>query len=105
MGKESEIHPKVRPATTPEARYNQMIALSVDAAEEQLRNGTASSQIITFFLREGSEKTRNENEKLKQEIEKLKAQTEELRTAKKVEELYADAIAAMQKYQGHGDGF
>lgn len=100
MSNESELQPKVRPATTPEARYNQLIALSIDAAENQIRNGTASSQIIHFFLREGSEKTRNENEKLKHEVEKLKAQTEELKAAKKVEELYADAISAMRKYQG-----
>ena len=35
-----------RPALTPEARENQMIALAENLAEQQLRDGTASSQVI-----------------------------------------------------------
>ena len=41
---------KMRPALTPEARENQLISLAVDLAEEQLRDKTASSQVITHFL-------------------------------------------------------
>ena len=40
---------KIRPATTPEARENQMIALAVDLAEKQLIEGTASSQVSPFL--------------------------------------------------------
>ena len=55
---------KMRPALTPEARENQMIALAVDCAEQQLRDGTASSQVIVHYLKLGSSKERLEKEKL-----------------------------------------
>ena len=41
---------KIRPALTPEARENQMIALAVDLVEQRLLDGTASSQETTHFL-------------------------------------------------------
>ena len=40
-----------RPALTPEARENQLISLAIDLAEQQLRDGTASSQVITHYLK------------------------------------------------------
>lgn len=92
-----------RPALTPEARENQMIALAVDLAEKQLMEGTASSQVITHYLKLGSTKERLEKEKLQEENKLLKAKTEALQSAKRVEELYADAINAMKKYSGQGD--
>lgn len=45
------------PATTPEARENQLIALAVDLAEKQMREGTASAQVITHYLKLGSTKS------------------------------------------------
>ena len=63
----SKVPNKTRPALTPEARENQLVSLSVDAAEKALINGTASSQVIVHFLRLGSIKTQLENEKLKRE--------------------------------------
>ena len=39
------------PARTPEARENQMISLAIDLAEKQLQKGTASSQVITHYLK------------------------------------------------------
>lgn len=95
---------KIRPALTPEARENQMISLAVDLAEKQLMEGTASSQVITHYLKLGSTKERLEKEKLEEENKLLKARTEALQSAKKVEELYADAISAMKKYSGNGGG-
>lgn len=95
---------KIRPALTPEARENQMISLAVDLAEKQLMEGTASSQVITHYLKLGSTKERLEKEKLEEENKLLKARTEALQSAKRVEELYADAISAMKKYSGNGGG-
>lgn len=89
-----------RPALTVEARENQLISLAVDLAEQQLRDGTASSQVITHYLKLGSTKERLEKERLIQENELLKAKTENLKTAKHVEELYAEAINAMRRYSG-----
>lgn len=94
---------KMRPALTPEARENQLVSLAVDLAEKQLLEGTASSQVITHYLKIGSTKERLEMEKLKEENNLLKAKAEALKSAKRVEELYADAIKAMRKYSGHGD--
>ena len=100
----SERSRKIRPALTPEARENQMISLAVDLAEKQLMEGTASSQVITHYLKLGSTKERLEKEKLEEENKLLKARTEALQSAKRVEELYADAISAMKKYSGNGGG-
>lgn len=95
--------PRRRPALTPEARENQLISLAVDLAEKQLIEGTASSQVITHYLKLGSTKERIEKEILEKQKELITAKTENLQSAKKVEELYTEAISAMRKYSGHGD--
>lgn len=94
--------PKMRPALTPEARENQMIALAMDLAEQQLRDGTASSQLITEFVKRGSTKARLEKEILAEQKQLMAAKTEALQSAKRIEELYGNAIKAMAVYQGHG---
>lgn len=93
---------KIRPALSPEARENQMIALAVDLVEQRLLDGTASSQETTHFLKLGSMKNRLEMEKLQEENRLLKAKTEALQSAKRVEELYSEAIKAMRRYSGQG---
>ena len=100
--KSSELSKKLRPALTPETKENQMISLAMDLAEKQLIEGTASSQVISHFLKLGSTKERLEKEKLLEENKLLKARTEALQSSKRVEELYADAIAAMKRYSGNG---
>lgn len=101
--KDAEKQMRILPATTPEDRENQLIALAVDRAEEQLREGTASSQLITHFLKLATTKSQLELEKLRSENELLKAKTEAIESAKKIEELYSDAILAMKRYQGNSD--
>lgn len=100
---EKKTKRKVRPATTPEARENQLIAMAYDLAEERMRNGTATSQEITHFLKLGSEKSRLESQKLHKEVELLKAKTEVLESGKVAEELYSKAIDAMRRYSGYGE--
>lgn len=94
---------KMRPAISPEARENQLVSLAVDLAEKQLIEGTASSQVITHYLKLGSTMQRLEKEKLEKENELLKAKTESLQSQKRIEELYADAISAMKRYSGQGE--
>lgn len=102
--KSSQSSPrKIRPALSPEARENQMISLAVDLAEKQLIEGTASSQVITHYLKLGTMNHKLELEKLEKENALLKAKTESLRSSQRMEELYADAIKAMQSYSGLGD--
>jgi len=91
---------KMRPATSREGRENQLCALALDAAEQQLRDGTASSQVITHFLKLASSKDKLEKEILEKQKELLEAKTEALQSAKRIEELYKDAITAFSDYSG-----
>lgn len=97
-----EVTKKMRPALTPEARESQLISLAMDLVEQRLLDGTASSQETTHFLKLGSPRERLGREKLEQENKMLKAKTEQLESTKHIEELYADAIKAMQVYSGNG---
>lgn len=94
---------KRKPAVSLEAKEQEMISLAVDLAEQQLRDGTASAQVITHYLRLGTTNNRLEQEKLEQENAMLRAKTEALQSQKHVEELYAAAIAAMRHYSGEPD--
>ena len=94
---------KMRPALSPEARENQLISLATDRAEQQLLNGTASSQVITHYLKLGTMKEQLEREKLEEENKLLRAKTEALQSQKRVEELYTEALNAMRNYAGQGD--
>lgn len=89
-----------RPARTPEAREQQLAGLAVDLAEKQLREGTASSQVMTHYLKLVSTRERLEQERLQQENELLRAKVEAMASAKRVEELYEDALNAMRQYNG-----
>lgn len=91
------------PAQTPEAREAQLISLAYDAAESQMRDGTATSQVITHFLKLGTEKAKLEREILREQAKLYAAKTEELESRQRSEALYEEAIAAMRKYSGHED--
>ena len=91
----------VRPALSPENREKQLISYAIDLAEKQLREGTASSQVITHYLKLGSTKEKIEQEILMQQKELISAKTEALKSAKRIEELYTEAIKAMRSYGGH----
>ena len=92
--------PKTRPATSPEARENQLISLAYDLVEQRLRDGTATSQETVHFLKLGSTKERVEKEILERQKELITAKTEMLQSAKNVEQLYKNAIIAMRSYTG-----
>lgn len=102
--KRSSEQRMMRPALTPEARENQLISLASDLAEKQLREGTASSQVITHYLKLGSTKERIEKEILEKQKELIEAKTQNLQSAKRIEELYSNALNAMRRYSGHGNG-
>lgn len=90
-----------RPASTPEARENQLVSSAIDLIERRILDGTASAQETLYFARLGSSRETLEQERLRHENEKLKAQIENMASAKRVEELYDAAIAAMRNYSGH----
>lgn len=89
-----------RPATTPEARESQMISLAEKLAEEQLRQGTASSQVITHYLKLGSTREQLEQQRLAGEVDLQKAKIEAMASTQRLEEMYTRAMDAFRGYQG-----
>lgn len=99
----SDSQNKVRPAVSIEGKENQLIALAITEAEKQLREGTASSQVITHFLKLGTTKAQLEKEKLVQENKLTEAKIKALASAEEIKVLYEDALKAMRTYSGQGD--
>lgn len=89
-----------KPATSPEQRESQLIAKASDLAEEQIEGGTASSQVITHFLKLGSSRERLEQQRIRHENELLEVKKEAMEGQKRVEELYLSALEAMRSYSG-----
>lgn len=103
-----ELMPRKRrpPATTLEKRENQLIALAVDVAQEQLENRTASSQVISHYLKLGTTREKIEKEILIQQRELIKAKTKAIQSGEIMQELYLNAMAAMKTYSGNkGDDY
>ena len=89
-----------KPATTPEGRENEMVSAAIDLAEKQIRSGSASSQVITHFLKLGSTRERLEQQRLEHENELTRVKIEAIESQKRVEELYKEALTAMRSYSG-----
>lgn len=96
-------HRPQSPPMTQEARETQLISLAMDLAEQRLRDGTASAQEITYYLRLGSQRDRLEREMLEEKNKLLNAKTEMIKSAERTEQLYAEAIKAFRIYEGEGD--
>ena len=92
-----------RRATTPEGRENEMVSEAIDLAERQIKAGTASSQVITHFLKMGSTREKLEQQRLEHENELTRVKIEALESQKRVEELYMEALQAMRSYAGDVD--
>ena len=100
----SETSERLRraPATTPEGRENQLIAAAVDLAEKQILEGTASSQVLTHYLKLATTREQLEKEKIRNENELLKAKVDSIKSAERMEQLYENAIEAMRGYSSEG---
>lgn len=98
---EISFNQPLRPAITPEAREDQMINLATKRAEQQLIDGTASSQVITHYLKLGSSKAKKEIEALEKQIELMQAKIDALQQANNTEHLYMEAIRVMSVYTGN----
>jgi hypothetical protein len=97
--KEPDRTPR-KPATSPEGRENALVSDAHDLAERQIREGTASSQVITHFLKLGSTRERLEQQRLEHENELTRVKIEQIESQKRVEELYMEALTAMRSYAG-----
>lgn len=92
--------PRQQPAVTEVSREHQLVSLAIDLAERQLREGTASSQVITHYLKLGSTREHLEQERLRRENMLLDSKVDMMASAKRVEELYETALNAMRMYAG-----
>lgn len=99
----NSMRPKSRPPINPEAKEQQMISLAMDLVEQRLRDGTASAQETTHFLKLATAKYKYELEETKQRSKLNEAKISSLESAKRVEALYEDAIKAFKNYNGQGD--
>lgn len=92
-----------KPATTPEARENQLVSLAAALAEQQLRDGTASAMVITHFLKLGSSREKLEQERLAHENELTQTKIDAVASQERTEELFQKALEAMRSYRGDSD--
>jgi hypothetical protein len=77
-----------------------MISLAERLAEQQMREGTASAQVITHYLKLGSTRERLEQARLEGEVELQKAKIEAMASTQRLEEMYTRAMDAFRGYQG-----
>lgn len=97
---EAPVEPvKRRKASTREGRESQCIALAYDLAEERLRNGSATSQEVTHFLKMGSTREQLEREVMELQKELIKAKSESYETSKRIEAMLSDGFNALKSYQ------
>lgn len=89
------------PATSPQEQENHLISLAVELTERQLRDGTASAQVITHYLKLGSSREKLEQRRLEGEVSLLQIKRETMESQQRIEGLYEDAINAMRQYGGH----
>lgn len=78
----------------------ELSSYAYDLAEEQIKAGTASSQVVTHFLKVGSTRERLEQQRIAHENELLQVKREAIESQKRVEELYMQALDAMRSYAG-----
>jgi len=88
-------------ARTLEGREQEITSVAYDLAEKQIREGTASSQVVTHFLKMGSTRELVEQERLRGQIEVDRVKAEQLEGQKRIEAMYVEALDAMRSYSGH----
>ena len=89
-----------RPAKTPEERENRLISLALDLAEKQIREGTVSAQVLTHYLKLGTERERLERAKIEADTKVAAAKVKAAAANERLEALYEDALKAMRTYSG-----
>lgn len=95
---------RMRPSLSQEADENQLISLSIDAAKKMLIEGTAPTSIVLHYLKLATTREKMERQMMETQQELMVAKKQALESQAKVEQLYADAMKAMQKYSGYDDG-
>lgn len=103
MGKETKKKSKLPPALTTEGREAQLINLAMNQAQRQLEEGTASSQVLTFFLKLGVSLAQLEKKRLEADIAMRTEKAETLKSQRNSEHLLQEALKAFTEYRGESD--
>lgn len=93
------------PALTVEGRFDQLVALAVDLAEERLRDKSASNQLVSEIIRYGSQKEKLMRDKIRCETEMLAAKADALKAQETSMRMIEEAMRAMSEYSGTPDDF
>lgn len=92
-----------RPAITAADQEREMIDLATQCARDQLKNGTASSQVIVHYLKLGTTREALEKEKLRRENILLESKTKEIDNRADYSRLAQEAVEAFKRYAGYSD--
>lgn len=92
--------PRKSSARTPEAREQEMINLSMQLAEEKLRDGTAPAPLIMMFAKAGLGRERLERQRLEEENILLRAKVVQMESATQSNERLDQVYEALRRYQG-----
>lgn len=87
----------------PDARTQQMISLAVDLAEQKLRDGTATSQIIEHYLKLAAKRTDLDIQIAEQQLALMRAKTAAIESDNSEKRDYAQVLEAMREYNGIGE--
>lgn len=100
MARTAKVSKKSPPASSPRARENQIVNLAYDEAEKRIRDGSATSQLLTFFLKLGTMREQMELEKMRSDLRLADAKIKQIEEQKDIKELYQKAIEAQKRYRG-----
>lgn len=92
-----------RPAITAAEQEREMIELATACAREQLKNGTASSQVIVHYLKLGTTREALEKEKLRHENLLLESKKKEIDNRADYTRIAQEAVDAFRRYSGYSD--
>ena len=98
MAKKKEELKGARPMSTSDGREQQLIALAINLAEKQLRDGTASPSVINHYLKMGSARETMEREILEKQSKLIDAKAQNIVKEKEQEEMAKRALEAMKNY-------
>lgn len=100
MGKPKKSSLESSRRLTDQGRESFLVNLALDIVEQQLLEGTASSQVLTHFLKLGTQKYKLENEKLKSDLEVAQAKIKDYENREDTKQLLETALDAFKSYVG-----
>jgi len=87
------------PSLDDEELENKLIALAYKQSEQQLQEGTASSQIVTHFLKLGTRKAELELEQAKLQNKLLEEKIISEQSAAEINQMFIDVMNELKNYK------